>query len=658
MNRRDFLQLVSAIVAGAAMPRALFAIEAKGTGLKEVTQEYFLKILEGFIRNAQATSPTFAVADFPDGTMLSSCCNPRQQTYVSTARMLPAIAASIIGKDEKASVAGESIDLVKLMASAYSAAFNPAAPEYWGKSRGDKPDQKQVEASLVAYSLWLVGEPLLTALTSEDRTNINNWLASCTVVPERKHNHAWFSAINQAVRLELSAKYPEFQGDEQWMLNDVKALDGMAIARGWYNDWPEAEVYDYYNFWTYASHFLYWNQICGKKYPELQKRYLERLAQFLETAPYFFSGEGGHVLFGRSLIYRWAVLTSLVLAYQQGLWPHSAGLLKRIIRMNFEWHWKLDPYDAELGKLRETYSPGGNHEVTERYIDNGHPYWCMQAFSMLALPDNDPLWTADEEPLPIEKADFDIAWEELGMRLHGTKRTGHVQWLQSRNIHKETYRDKYIKFAYSSHFPFNVLAMKERIPWDMTLVFRDVKTGKVYGRTAVESGEVIENGLQSDWSVKIDGEIIRIRSAITYNADFLYAGHEIHVPEGLHSTELEVIEGSYPLGLAYDEEVTSESIDLGRHFHLNIASDRSGFYIACTTGDRESRLSVVETFEEMGRRDTNVIYPRNAVITKIAPLRKPRHVTMTQFYISPKPEEVWRRLLKKPDFIGTPIIID
>jgi hypothetical protein len=631
MNRREFLQLAAAITAGAALPRGVIAA-ATTDNLKHTCQQYFLTILEGFVRNARATSPTFAVADFPDGTMLSSCCNPRLQTYVSTARMLPAIAASILGKNETVSVSGEKLDLVKLLASAYSAAFNPAAPEYWGKSRTDKADQKQVEASLVAYSLWLVGEPLLSALTPADRTNINTWLASCTVVPERKHNHAWFSAINQAARLELSARYTEFQGDEQWMLDDVKALDGMAIARGWYNDWPEAEVYDYYNFWTYASHFLYWNQLCGKKYAELQKRFLDRLAQFMQTAPNFFSAEGGHVLFGRSLIYRWAMLTSLVLAYQQGLWPHGPGLLKRIIRMNFEWHWKLDPYDATHGKLRETYSPEGNHEVTERYIDNGHPYWAMQAFALLALPDDDPLWTAEEEPLPIQKADFDIQWPELGMRLVGTKRTGHVQWLQSRNIHKDTYRDKYIKFAYSSHFPFNVLAMKDRMPWDSTLVFRDTKSGKVMGRTKIHSGELIDGGLQTKWSCKIGDEPIDVTTRVLIDGECQVRRHDVKIPEALRSAVIEAIEGSYPLGLKRDEKYASE---ISQNFLVITAPSK--FCVACMSSDTTLVPFVAHTFEETERADTNIIYPHNAVASVLSPLQNESHTIVTAFYASPSP---------------------
>ena len=66
--------------------------------------------------------------------------------------------------------------------------------------------------SLVAWSLWLLGDGFLATLTSAERANIQRWLASCTRVAERQNNHAWFSAINQAARLALSGRWKEFSG--------------------------------------------------------------------------------------------------------------------------------------------------------------------------------------------------------------------------------------------------------------------------------------------------------------------------------------------------------------------------------------------------------------------------------------------------------------
>ncbi len=68
------------------------------------------------------------------------------------------------------------------------------------------------------------------------------------------------------------------------MLADLKAMEALAKSAedGWYSDSPVLSTYDYYNFWTFASHFLYWNRIIGKSYPEWSERFSRRLKLFLE----------------------------------------------------------------------------------------------------------------------------------------------------------------------------------------------------------------------------------------------------------------------------------------------------------------------------------------------------------------------------------------
>ena len=65
------------------------------------------------------------------------------------------------------------------------------------------------------------------------------------------------------------------------------------------------------------------------------------------------------MLFGRSLIYRWAVVLPYVLAYQQKAWPYSPGLLRRIVRRNLEFHWELGAFDARGGQAARNVLRGG-----------------------------------------------------------------------------------------------------------------------------------------------------------------------------------------------------------------------------------------------------------------------------------------------------------
>src|SRR5437868_2175641 len=104
MNGRAFLRSVAVsgagVMLGPAIVRRAAAQTTAASGAPspqhpaDVVEAYFRSILDGFLRNAAATSSNggFAVCDFPGGTKLKTCCTPAGKSYVSVARMLPAIA--------------------------------------------------------------------------------------------------------------------------------------------------------------------------------------------------------------------------------------------------------------------------------------------------------------------------------------------------------------------------------------------------------------------------------------------------------------------------------------------------------------------------------------------------------------------------------------
>lgn len=652
MNRRDFLISSGSFAALlSAMPdalsaesegKALAAMESDSTdpGPKSIEQN-FLTILNGFLTNARRTSESFTVCDFPDGTMLKSCSNPAGKTYVSVARMLPAMAAWVKSerKPSEFAVGGQPVKLRDVLLSIYRTAFDPSHPDFWGNARADKADQKQVEASIAAYSLWLLGDEFLRDLGPVQRANFQAWLASCTQVPEHKHNHAWFSALNQAVRLELAKKWPEFSGDEAWMRADLSAIEKMAVpgGGGWYNDYPGYQVFDYYNFWAFASHFLLWNHVVGDGYRDIAAGYLSRLKEFLLVTPNFFGENGSHVMFGRSLIYRWATVTPLVLAYTQGLWPHSPGLLRALVHRHIEFFWEHEAWDKERGKLRETFAPRSNPDVKEGYIDNGHPYWCMQAYLLFLIPSTDPFWTAKEEPLPVEQNDFELRFPALGMLLIGKKSSGQVRWLQSKNLHKNPYRDKYLKFSYSTHFPFNILNDPHHRPWDQALVFRDPATGQSAARSEIISGELLtDNSLLTHWTMTLGEWRFEIKSQVRGYDEFEERTHTITAPASAVRAGIEILEGSYSLGLQDGEVHQTKNGEEKGEFWQWLAAP-NGYAVCTWLVEGFDNLEESISYDPAGRRDTNILYPRMVVNTLKGKLGGTTTRLISLHYASPKP---------------------
>ncbi len=502
MKRREFLKLAAAGIASAYALPDFASATAATTQPHNAFDPYFLQIIDGFLRNARATSPDYVACDYPDGTKLKTCCTPSGKTYVSVARMLPAMV--------EWQSAGRKPDVSNILLSIFQHAFDPKHPDFWGLGRSDKPVQLCVESSLVGLAAFRLKDTIIAQLTSDQKDNLQTWLASTAQVPERTTNHAWFTATNHAARLELSRTFPQFHGDEKWMLDDIKALDGLYGdgTDGWYSDAPDQPIYDFYNFYVFPTYPLFWGQLIGARYPQWNDKFRARLKLFLEKAPCFFDANGLHPLMGRSLIYRFAVVAPLILGYRENLWPHGPGMLRRIVRKAIEYHWSIGCYDEQRGKLRQTYSKDGTIEVCENYVDNGHPYWAMMTFSsLLAIPKDDPFWTAPEAPLPVEKADFTVSFAGPKMLVSGCQRTGEVKWLQSQQSPKRDYfRDKYIKLVYSSHFPFNTTSDKTHIPPDQTLVFRRSDNGVCAARAVkgVTGAKLRDNAIETHWFATLD----------------------------------------------------------------------------------------------------------------------------------------------------------
>jgi hypothetical protein len=614
LTRRDLLRFSGV----AALERSAFAAESP-------FDIYFLAILEGYLRNCLRTSASFAVCDFPDGTILAASVGRSGKTYDSVSRMLPAMAAWVAGGREprQLTIQGRSIDLVDVLAAAFRNAFDPANPDYWLVPPPDRQNQRQVEASIVAWALWLSADHVLPRLSPQERRNVQNWLDACARHPVRTNNWAWFTAVNHAARIALSSKWKEFSGDPAFMVEDLKVLDAMAAPGddGWYSDSLKQEVYDYYNFWVFASHFLYWNRIIGAKYPEWSDRFGERLRAFLKTTPYFFGGNGSHALFGRSLIYRWAVLTPLVLAYQQKLWPHDPGLLRAICRRNIEFFWSAGAFDRERGKLRESFTPEGTHEIRESYVDNGHPYWGMQAFALYMIPSSDPFWTAPEPKLPAESRSFAIRFDGTKMWLRGDANTGDVRWLHAIVGHNEPqYRDKYSKFSYSTRFPWNIVKEKSRCAWDGALIFRDPNTGEMAGQAGVVSGKLTADGYEREWWAMLSGARIRVLSTIALTGAYEYRKHEVEAPE-----RTEILEGSYALGLRAGDR-------------FDPAASPIGLFVRAAAGAVASYglegWNRAAAQEESG---VNIVFPRSIVVTLSAAARPGVTGLRAAHYASTKP---------------------
>ncbi len=640
MQRRDLLRLP---LAALPIPKAWTANNAT-----QVFEQTFLTILEGFLRNAAATSPSWAVCDLPQGAVLPQHAARSGKNFLPVSRMLPAMAAWLAGGRQPQAIrtGDREVDLFATVRQICRTAFDPSHEDYWLEAPADRPDARQAEASLVGWALWLLGNRLLESLTPAERAAIQNWLASCARPTAPDTLPSWFSVVNQAARLALSEKWKEFSGDEGAMLTALRALEGRVETEdGWFSDSPDGRLYDYSSWWLFASHYLYWRRMVGRRYRSVTGTFDRRLKELLEGAPYLFGGNGSQPLFGRLPEYRWSVVTPMIMSYVEDEWPHRRGLLRRVARLNMEHFLASGAYDAERGKLRESLYPRNVPAVPQEETDSGTPYWCMQAFAVFLIPPDDRFWRDDEEPLPVERRDFELRLKGPGLFLYGRRDSGQVR-LAPATAPPPAYagQDSFAKFSYSSHFPHNVLRRPDRCPWDGTLVFRDPASGITSRRQAVSRGEVMDQGVLLQWRATLGRMVFEVSTEIRYYGDYEYRRHNVHAPAEAIQAGIEVLDGSYALGLDPGEFYEGEN----RYPWQWIRARRSGYAVFSLAVSGYDHVEPAEVFEETGRRDLNLAHPRVVVSTVRGVLRGAKSTLESVHFGSPKPPPMQRVLQESP----------
>ncbi len=347
----------------------------------------------------------------------------------------------------------EKIDLVALFKEGMLNGTNPESKGYWNPLYGsDNPvvSQYGVEAPAVALSFYLTKHNRFVAFTKEEKRQIGNWVE---IFSDRimKNNWSLFHAITATVCKKEGWKYSS-DVLEKNLANTLKAYEG----DGWFSDGAGLRKYDDYNNWVYASFLMYWVEIDGDAYPPLKERTPEIIKALTQHQQYFYGSDGSHPEYGRSITYKFARLAPLIIAHRMGYSSLSAGLVKRIVRLHIQHYVKNGAIDTQTGVVAQTLDKNGSLRIRDVYNFTGSTYWFMQTIGALwMLDENDSFWSAKEQPLPVEEADFSVYLKEPSWMLVGTKQTGSIVLYnvgtdQKGGWNGPTYPAKYRKYAYHS----------------------------------------------------------------------------------------------------------------------------------------------------------------------------------------------------------------
>ncbi|MGX5207837.1 DUF2264 domain-containing protein [Streptomyces violaceus] len=342
---------------------------------------------------------------------------------------------------------GQQPALIERYAAGLAAGTDPHGPDRWPPitDRG----QPMVEAASLAIALHETRPWIWDRLEDRVRQRIADWLGGFVGAVVNDSNWRLFQVITEEFLASVGAPHSRREIDA-----GLARLEDWYRGDGWYTD-GDGRKFDYYNAWALHLYPVLWARIAGPRAdPGPVAAHRARLRSFLHDHQHFFGADGAPVHQGRSLTYRFATTAPLWAGVLADATPLPPGRTRRLASGALR-HFAERGVPDEQGLLTLGWY-GPFLPVTQRYSGPASPYWASKAFLGLLLPADHPVWTATEEPGPVESADLRLALPAPGWLLHSTATDGIVRLVNHGSDRlpppPATAEDSphYARFAYSS----------------------------------------------------------------------------------------------------------------------------------------------------------------------------------------------------------------
>ncbi|MEV1015142.1 DUF2264 domain-containing protein [Micromonospora sp. NPDC049801] len=311
-------------------------------------------------------------------------------------------------------------ELADRYAAGIAAGTDPTSPDRW--VRLDERPQAKVEAASIALVLDMTRPWIWDRMPSAVHERVVDYLRPAVgddTYPQI--NWVWFRLVVQTFLRSVGGPHSL---DE--MAADLRTHDSFARADGWMSDGPH-RAYDHYVGWALHLYPTLWARMAGAADLAEQRRDrdLASLDRFLSDAVALVGTDGSPLIQGRSLIYRFAAAAPFWVGAIAGVPSVSLGQLRgaatRIVR-HFVANGALD----ERGLLTLGWHRPWPR-LAQSYSGPGSPYWASKGLLGIALPTDHPVWTASEEPLPVEERNTVRAIHAPGWLVSGTRADGIVR---------------------------------------------------------------------------------------------------------------------------------------------------------------------------------------------------------------------------------------
>ncbi|MDU0291809.1 DUF2264 domain-containing protein [Saccharothrix longispora] len=313
----------------------------------------------------------------------------------------------------------DPLDLAGWYAGGLAAGTDPGSAERW--PRPEEHAQAKVEAASIALVLDLTRPWLWDLLDDGVRERVVDYLSA--VVGDDTYprcNWVWFRIVVETFLRSVGG--PWRAGDVE---ADLAAHDSFHRGGGWFADGDE-RAFDHYGGWALHLYPVLWARMRGAT--DLADRSAldtARLDRYLTDRVHLVGADGGPLVQGRSLAYRFAAAAPFWAGALAGVPSTGPGLLRRAAS-GIVAHFADRGAPDDRGLLTLGWH-GEWPRLAQSYSGPSSPYWAAKGLLGLALPADHPVWTAVEEPLPVERADRTWAAAPPGWLVSATRADGLVR---------------------------------------------------------------------------------------------------------------------------------------------------------------------------------------------------------------------------------------
>lgn len=278
------------------------------------------------------------------------------------------------------------------------AGTDPSSPERW--VRPTEHPQAKVEAASLALILDLTREWIWDRMSSSEQERVVDYLAEVvgdTTYP--RSNWLWFRVVVETFLRSVGG--PHELSD---IRSDLELHDSFYEREGWYRDGDE-RAYDHYVGWAMHLYPTLWARMAGARdlaAPRAEQD-RDRLDRFLQDAVHLVGGDGGPLIQGRSLAYRFAAAAPFWVGAIAEVPATPAGALRTTALATID-HFATRGVPNERGLLDLGWF-GPWRPLAQRYSGPGSSYWATKGMLGLSLPADHPVWTAPaDHPQPADHA--------------------------------------------------------------------------------------------------------------------------------------------------------------------------------------------------------------------------------------------------------------